>query len=654
MNPLRLSPRHLLACIALLACTLATSAFAQADPPGRIGRIAVLSGTVNLYNPTTGESFSAPRNQPLTSGDILSTEPDARTEIQIGSMSVRLDGATSLQLVQIDDAQVRLYLDRGRAIAKLDSRETLDDFSLETRDGRFTARNTGIYRVDTDESHTTGTAYYGALRFDGRDGDLDIGAGQSARFTNGFQTRHGLSNAIQDDFTRWSAARDQRLAAGNSSRYVSPEMTGATDLDDYGQWSETPEYGAIWFPRSVAADWAPYRSGHWAWVAPWGWTWVGHEPWGFAPFHYGRWVRHHGIWGWVPGARLARPVYAPALVAWTSAPGIHISISSGRAPTVGWFPLAPREVYVPIYRSSEHHVRRVNATHVSTIPNLAHIVSNPHEAIRGTHYTHRAAPHALTQSAASTFNRPTAHRAPTAPASSFAPTTRDASRHAGVAQPTAQGAPQSVPPTEPRHRRDGSEREALRTENRPTAPQMSVPAPPVTTTMPRRFVEPSPNTSNTPNATNSSLPRTRTERPEPRLAESPATVVGTPPAAPRPMPPLEARPQTERREHSERADRAFTRREREATAPAPVPQTRPEAQMARPAPRAEIRSEAPAARETRIETRREARQDPPREIARPPEARVEARSPRPEEPRRQEREERGKDHRPRNEAEKRS
>jgi len=41
-------------------------------------------------------------------------------------------------------------------------------------------------------------------------------------------------------------------------------------------------------------DWAPYRYGRWEYIAPWGYTWVDEEPWGFAPFHYGRWVNFQG------------------------------------------------------------------------------------------------------------------------------------------------------------------------------------------------------------------------------------------------------------------------------------------------------------------------------------------------------------------------
>ena len=60
MNTLLFSSRRCYALFAVLACTLAFTASAQVDPPGRIGRIALLSGTVNLYNPNTGEAFSAP------------------------------------------------------------------------------------------------------------------------------------------------------------------------------------------------------------------------------------------------------------------------------------------------------------------------------------------------------------------------------------------------------------------------------------------------------------------------------------------------------------------------------------------------------------------------------------------------------------------
>ena len=60
-------------------------------------------------------------------------------------------------------------------------------------------------------------------------------------------------------------------------------MTGYEDLDENGDWSYVAGYGPCWRPRGVVVGWAPYRFGHWAYVGPWGWTWVEDEPWGFAP-----------------------------------------------------------------------------------------------------------------------------------------------------------------------------------------------------------------------------------------------------------------------------------------------------------------------------------------------------------------------------------
>ena len=131
-----------------------------------------------------------------------------------------------------------------------------------------------------------------------------------------------------DDFERWFLRRAERFGSTNS-RYMDRRLSyWSDDLDSYGSWSVQPEYGNVWFPRTVAAGWVPYRDGHWAWIDPWGWTWVDDAPWGFAPFHYGRWAYFDRGWGWVPGPRTVRPVYAPALVAFVGGSGFSVAVSS--------------------------------------------------------------------------------------------------------------------------------------------------------------------------------------------------------------------------------------------------------------------------------------------------------------------------------------
>ena len=181
--------------------------------------------------------------------------------------------------------------------------------------------------------------------------------------------------AAEDDFDSWCNERDLREEHAASRRYVSDDVIGYEDLDDYGGWRPVPEYGTVWFPHVTVVNWAPYRYGHWAWISPWGWTWVDDAPWGFAPFHYGRWVSVRGAWGWVPcpppvvAVAYVRPVYAPALVAWVGGPhfgvGVAVGGAAGVGVNVGWFPLGPREVYVPSYHVSRVYVNNVNISNTN-------------------------------------------------------------------------------------------------------------------------------------------------------------------------------------------------------------------------------------------------------------------------------------------------
>jgi hypothetical protein len=170
---------------------------------------------------------------------------------------------------------------------------------------------------------------------------------------------------VNDDFEQWVRRDDSREQQYSARHPISPEMTGAEDLDDNGQWTTHPEYGAVWTPTTVVAGWAPYRYGHWAWVRPWGWTWIDDASWGFAPFHYGRWFYWGSRWCWAPGTYVRRPVYAPAMVAWVGGPHLSVSVSVGQP--VGWVPLAPREAYYPAYRVSPVYIKQVNVTHVTVV-----------------------------------------------------------------------------------------------------------------------------------------------------------------------------------------------------------------------------------------------------------------------------------------------
>ena len=415
--PMSRSPRFhalvpaatLLFCGVIFALLSALLAPAQAqsdpqnftDPPGRVGRLADVTGQVWLFTPGAGEWVSADRNRPLTTGDRLSTDASGRAEVRIGSTTVRLASGTELEVLRLDDDHIALQLHSGSAAVRLRQREAADEFELKTAEGRFRTERTGRYRFDRTDDTSNVTVYSGQAHYEGPGSALTVSTNQRAEFwlDGRNAAQYSITEPQRDSFASWNSDRDRTDDRSASSRYVSPEMTGIEDLDRHGRWEQNTEYGALWTPRNVAPDWAPYAAGHWAFVRPWGWSWVDDAPWGFAPFHYGRWVWFRNAWGWAPGTYVAQPVYSPAMVAWVGGPRVSVSISIGGgspAPTVGWFPLAPREVYVPSYRVSPDYVQNVNVTHVTNITNITTIINNPQAAVGRIDYSNRKFPHAVT------------------------------------------------------------------------------------------------------------------------------------------------------------------------------------------------------------------------------------------------------------------
>ncbi len=381
---------------ALFAVGAAMAQTADVDPPGRVARVSDLAGQVWMYSPDAGEWVSAGLNRPLTSGDRLATDAGGRAEFQVGSTTVRLDASSELEVMQLDDDHVALRLQSGSAAARIRYPEAAPEFSVTTDEGRFSVKSVGRYRFDRIDATSQITVYAGQGLYEGERSALPIAAGQHAEFWIDANNvaQYTQSPPVNDQFSAWVNERDvfaERPAI--AQQYVSPEMTGVQDLDRYGDWEQTPDYGAVWIPRGVATNWAPYSAGHWAWVRPWGWTWIDDAPWGFAPFHYGRWVYARNNWCWSPGNRVARPVYAPALVAWVGSPGGgSISVRGGQ-PAVGWFPLGPREVYMPGYRTSPRYVRNINVAYVTNRGSIDAFIGNP-QAPRD--FRNRQYPHAIT------------------------------------------------------------------------------------------------------------------------------------------------------------------------------------------------------------------------------------------------------------------
>lgn len=332
------------------------------DPTGRIARLNLIDGAVSFQPGGENEWFDAALNRPLVSGDNLWADKDSRAEVHIGSTAFRLGPMTGITLLEVSDHVTQIRLVQGALIVRPKHIGNDDKYEVDTPNVALVLTQSGDYRldVDPDSARTDITVWRGRGEVTGGGSVYTILPGQHGVFMGADQVSYAVHEIPGDDgFDNWALDRDRREDESDSANYVSRDMTGYEDLDQYGDWTYVPGYGMTWIPRAVAEGWAPYRFGHWVSIAPWGWTWVADEPWGFAPFHYGRWAFVGANWIWVPGSAAVRPIYAPAQVAWVGgARGTHFSFGAG----VGWVPLAPGEVFVPYYRASRNYLNTVNLT----------------------------------------------------------------------------------------------------------------------------------------------------------------------------------------------------------------------------------------------------------------------------------------------------
>ena len=397
---------HLLAlCLACTALAAATAKADENDPPSRIARIAYISGSVSLQPAGTQDWVAAPLNRPLSTGDTLWAADDGRTELQLDGSALRLTNSSELGIVNLNNDVTQVQLSSGTLILRVRRLDGNETYEVDTPNLAFSVLRAGVYRISVDPAGNTtsilvhdgeGEATGAGAAYTVEPGSYDVFSGTDQL------TAESEPTQPPDEFDAWSAERDGRWEHARSVQYVSPDVIGYEDLDDHGDWQTSADYGPVWYPREVAPGWAPYQAGHWAYIAPWGYTWVDDQPWGFAPFHYGRWIWGGGRWGWIParprppqGEGWVRPVYAPALVAWV-----------GAGAGVAWFALGPREVYVPSYPVSQNYVRNINVSNTTinkTVINNVYNTTIINNKTVNVTYINRTAPGAVTATTAAAF-----------------------------------------------------------------------------------------------------------------------------------------------------------------------------------------------------------------------------------------------------------
>ncbi len=511
------------------------------DPPARVGRLASLAGTVSFHTAGQDHWDAAIQNYPVTSGDAFWTEPQAAAAIEIGSTHIALSEQSEFDVDTLDNTALAATEPQGEVYLRVPMVANGETYTITTPRGSVAINAVGRIEIaagDTD-TPTTVTVVDGSATVTGPNLSLSVGAHQTATIT-GTENFQGSVGAETDDaFLTAQLQLEQQLPplanaqpassanatatatvqapataavqAPATAAYTPPpvvqEMTGASDLETQGSWADTSNYGHVWYPP-VQRDWVPYRDGHWGYVAPWGWTWIDNSSWGFAPFHYGRWVDVDDRWGWTPIAAgeteavaepgyYAGPVYSPALVSFVgigaaAAVGFAagLALSGGFGGNVGWVPLGYREPYFPPYYVSRPYLAGINRFYVPR-PTLTNITNNytriynnnsVHNTVINNYYGNKAGAAAFANRRGATF----------APASAMVRSEPIAPHVVRVsAQQLAQARPLAAPPVRPTAQTIGVSRPVLQRVN-PVAAQAAAKQPPARPAAPGPAVRPMP------------------------------------------------------------------------------------------------------------------------------------------------------------------
>lgn len=377
---------------------LAVTGAASADPSSRVARLSYAQGVVSFSPVGENDWVEAVLNRPMTTGDRIWADADARAEIQDGSAMIRLHSNTLVSVRELDDSMTQLQLTQGVLNVRVRHLAPGQVLEIDTPYLAFTMRQSGDFRmaVDPASNATEVTVREGQGEVTGQGADYLVNAQQRYRFSGPDLRYYEFFNAPRPDaFDQWADQRDRVFDDSESARYVSPGVIGYQDLDANGHWRYDQTYGNVWVPNVVSADWAPYRDGHWSWIEPWGWTWVDDAPWGFAVSHYGRWAHIDRTWCWVPGPRGGAAFYAPALVVFVGGDNFRLSLSGGNAAGIGWFALAPHEPYRPAYSVSHSYFENINRSNTVINETVINLSYNAHANEHEHDYANRRVPGAI-------------------------------------------------------------------------------------------------------------------------------------------------------------------------------------------------------------------------------------------------------------------
>jgi len=328
---------------------------APAETDQGVARVSLMHGDVSTQRGDSGDWSAATLNQPVMTGDKVSTGDNARTELQLDFANIlRLGPNSKANIANFTKKDIQIQLSQGIANFTV-SKDSEAEPEIDTPNvSVHPAHHDGVFRIEVrPDGDTIVIVRQGEAQIATPQGSTELRAGDMATVRgNADSAQYKISSAPdRDAWDQWNSDRDHMIRNASSWHHTNHYYTGSQDLDANGRWQNVPDYGDVWVPNEPEG-WAPYRNGNWTYEPSYGWTWVGSEPWGWAPYHYGRWFPYGGSWAWWPGpiygGGFYRPFWSPAYVSFFGwGGGFGFGFGYGGWGGFGWLPIGPCDYFHP-------------------------------------------------------------------------------------------------------------------------------------------------------------------------------------------------------------------------------------------------------------------------------------------------------------------
>lgn len=319
-----------------------------------VGRISFVEGNLLRYIPEEKDWVRTVRDAPFGLDDALYSGDRSRAEFTMPNQTmVRIGDNTQIQMIALREDVTEIDVASG--VARFYNNGPQGLIRATTPFGYVVAGGDTVFDLYVGDESVEVISLKGRVDFvhEGGDGRYEVKAGAMSLIADSRKVAFG-DGTVDRDWDNWNEDRDRlRLsranAHGDSIRYLPQGLhEHAYDLDGYGSWQRVyydGGYHRMWRPTRIPPDWAPYSVGRWV-IYHGDPCWVPYEPFGYVTHHFGNWVYLERGWFWIPP-----PPPPPPRAPFVPPMGIAFSWFPGRvawiysAGHIGWFPLAPREVY---------------------------------------------------------------------------------------------------------------------------------------------------------------------------------------------------------------------------------------------------------------------------------------------------------------------